>query len=144
MKKRVLILCTGNSARSQIAEALVNTRLSDQWEALSAGTQPAAQVNPNALAVLAEIGIETTGSHPKPISTFFGQQFDVVITVCDDAAENCPVWLGQGKRLHIGFSDPAEVKGNTETILTAFRLTRDDIIQRLLPVLKTMPAQELD
>jgi arsenate reductase len=144
MKKRVLILCTGNSARSQIAEALVNARLSDEWEAFSAGTQPAAQVNPNALAVLAEIGIQTKGSHTKPISTFFGQAFDVVITVCDDAAENCPVWLGQGKRLHIGFSDPAEVAGDDEAKLAAFRQTRDAIIERLLPVLKTMPAQEIN
>jgi len=140
MKQRVLILCTGNSARSQLAEALVNARLGDEWDAFSAGTQPAAQVNPNALAVLTEIGIETTGSHPKPLSTFFGQPFDVVITVCDDAAENCPVWLGQGKRLHIGFPDPAEVNGDHEMVLTAFRETRDAIMERLLPALQTFTA----
>jgi arsenate reductase (thioredoxin) len=136
MKRRVLILCTGNSARSQLAEVLVNARLSDAWEAFSAGTQPAAQVNPNALVVLKEIGIETAGSYPKHISTFVGQPFDVVITVCDDAAENCPVWAGQGKRLHIGFSDPAAVIGSDENILAAFRETRDAIIERLLPVLE--------
>jgi arsenate reductase (thioredoxin) len=138
MKPRVLILCTGNSARSQLAEALVNARLGDAWQAFSAGTQPAATVNPNALAVLAEMGIQTSGSHPKPISTIFGQPFDVVITVCDDAAANCPVWLGQGKRLHIGFPDPAEVTGDDETILAAFRQTRDAIVERLLPVLKDL------
>jgi arsenate reductase len=137
MKHRVLILCTGNSARSQLAEALVNARLGVEWEAFSAGTQPAAQVNPNALAVLAEMGIDRTGSHPKPISTFYGQPFDVVITVCDDAAENCPVWLGQGKRLHIGFPDPAQVIGDHETVLAAFRETRDAIVERLLPALQT-------
>ena len=82
------------------------------------------------------------GNHPKPISTFFGQPFDVVITVCDDAAENCPVWLGQGKRLHIGFPDPAQVIGDDEAKLTAFRQTRDAIFERLLPVLKTLNEVE--
>ena len=139
MKRRVLILCTGNSARSQLAEALVNARMSGTWEAFSAGTQPAAQVNPNELAVLAEVGIQTTGSHPKHLSTFLGQRFDAIITVCDDAAENCPVWAGQGKRLHIGFPDPAAITGDTETVLSAFRETREAIIERLLPVLKTLP-----
>ena len=135
LKRRVLILCTGNSARSQIAEALVNARLGNQWKAFSAGTQPAAQVNPNALAVLAEIGIQTAGSQPKHLATFIGQRFDAIVTVCDDAAENCPVWSGQGKRLHIGFSDPAEVRGDAETVLAAFRETREAIIARVLPVL---------
>ncbi len=134
-KRRVLILCTGNSARSQLAEALVNARMGDYWEAHSAGTQPASRVNPNALAVLEEIGIQTEGSHPKHLSTFIGQPFDAVITVCDDAAENCPVWSGQGKRLHIGFPDPAEVTGDAETILSAFRQTREAIVARLLPAL---------
>jgi arsenate reductase len=138
MKHRVLILCTGNSARSQLAEALVNARLGEMWEAFSAGTQPAAQVNPNALAVLKEIGIETAGSYPKHVSTFVGQPFDVVITVCDDAAENCPVWAGQGKRLHIGFPDPAAVIGSDERVLAAFRKTRDAIIERIVPVIEAM------
>ena len=142
MKLRVLIICTGNSARSQLAEALVNARMSDEWEAFSAGTQPAAQVNPNALAVLAEIGIQTAGSHPKHISMFLGQRFDAIITVCDDAAENCPVWPGQGKRLHVGFPDPAQVLGDQETVLAAFRQTRDAIIERLLPSLKDLPKDE--
>lgn len=140
MKKRVLILCTGNSARSQIAEALVNARLGDLWEAFSAGTQPAAQVNPNALAVLAEVGIETAGSQPKHLNGFVGQRFDVIVTVCDDAAENCPVWPEQGIRLHIGFSDPAQVTGSAETVLTAFRETREAITVRVLPVLKAISA----
>lgn len=135
MTRRVLILCTGNSARSQLAEALVNKRLSDQWQAVSAGTQPAARVNPFALTVLAEIGIETIGSQPKHVEQFRGQVFDAVITVCDDAAENCPVWHGQGKRLHIGFPDPAAVQGAAAVQLEAFRQTRDAIINRLLPVL---------
>ena len=143
MKRKVLILCTGNSARSQLAEALVNARMSGEWEAFSAGTQPAAQVNPNALAVLGEIGIETAGSHPKHVSMFLGQHFDAIITVCDDAAENCPVWPGQGKRLHIGFPDPAQVSGDRETIVAAFRQTRDAIIERLLPLLKELPQTSI-
>ncbi|MCA0457489.1 MAG: arsenate reductase ArsC [Chloroflexi bacterium] len=139
MKRRVLILCTGNSARSQLAEALVNARLGDTWEAVSAGTQPAAAVNPFALVALAEVGIQTSGSHPKHLSGFIGQPFDVVITVCDDAAEHCPVWVGQGKRLHIGFPDPAAVLGDDATKLAAFRHTREAIIERLLPVLRDFP-----
>jgi arsenate reductase len=138
VKRRVLILCTGNSARSQLAEASVNARMSDEWEAFSAGTQPAAQVNPYALAVLAEIGIQIAGSYPKPISQFLGQRFDAIITVCDDAAGNCPVWPGQGVRLHIGFPDPALVTGADETVLSAFRETREAIIERLLPSLKAL------
>ncbi len=135
MEKRVLILCTGNSARSQMAEALINARLGEAWQAFSAGTQPAERVNPHALQVLEEIGVSANNAYPKPISTFIGHPFDLVITVCDDAAENCPVWLGQGKRLHIGFPDPAAVTGDDETILDAFRVVRDDIERRLLPSL---------
>lgn len=138
-KRRVLILCTGNSARSQLAEALVNARLGDEWEAFSAGTKPAPQVNPGALAVLDEIGLHAQTSYPKHLIAFLGQPFDAIITVCDDAAENCPVWPGQGKRLHIGFPDPAEVIGDPETIVAAFRQTRDAIAERLLPVLKDLP-----
>ena len=113
---------------------------SDTWEAVSAGTQPAAQVNPYALRALAEIGIQTEGSTPKPISRFIGQSFDVVITVCDDAAENCPVWPGQGKRIHVGFPDPATVEGDDATKLAAFRQVRHDIEQRILNTLDAYVA----
>ncbi len=99
---------------------------------------PLPQVNPNAVNVLAEIGIDATGSYPKSISTFVGQSFDIIITVCDDAAENCPVWLGQGKRLHIGFPDPAQVTGSDEIVLAAFRETREAIAARVLPMLKVL------
>jgi arsenate reductase len=136
MKKQVLILCTGNSARSQMTEAIINTRRGDEWEAVSAGTEPAAQVNPYALRALAEIGIHTNGSTPKHVSVFNGRAFDRVITVCDDAAENCPVWPGQGKRVHISFPDPAKVEGDDETKLAAFRHIRDDIERRILAELK--------
>jgi arsenate reductase len=138
--KQVLILCTGNSARSQMAEALINHKRGDSWHAESAGTQPAARVNPYALKALAEIGIETEGSHPKNLSEFIGKPFDVVITVCDDAAENCPVWLGQGKRVHIGFPDPADATGTDEEILAVFRAVRNDIDAQLLGYLDTFSA----
>jgi arsenate reductase (thioredoxin) len=134
-KKRVLILCTGNSARSQMAEAIVNHDLGEIWQAFSAGTQPAGYVHPAAIKVLAEISIDHHGVS-KSTDVFRGQDFDVVITVCDDAAENCPVWLGKGKRAHIGFPDPAKVQGTEVEIMAAFRTVRDDIRAQIIPFLK--------
>jgi arsenate reductase (thioredoxin) len=133
-KHRVLFLCTGNSARSQLAEAIVNDQLGKRWAAFSAGTQPASRVNPLAVRALAEIGIDHQGM-PKPIDQFLNQSFDLVITLCDDAAQNCPVWLGQGKRMHIGFPDPAEATGSDEEKMAVFRSVRDDIQSRILPLL---------
>ena len=129
-KAKVLILCTGNSCRSQMAEAVVNHRLGDAWEAVSAGTEPGGHVHPLALQVLEEIGIQHTG-RSKDVAEYKGASFDLVITVCDSAAEQCPVWLGSGKRLHIGFPDPAKVTGTQDEILSAFRAVRDDIIKRI-------------
>jgi arsenate reductase len=134
MKSRILILCTGNSARSQMAEAIINAQRGDAWEAVSAGTKPADQVNPYALQALAEIGIPHTGS-PKHMDTFKGQPFNLIITVCDSAAQECPFWPGGGIKLHIPFDDPAAVEGDPATILAAFRSVRDGIPQRLFPVL---------
>ena len=124
MKQKVLFLCTGNSCRSQIAEALVNTRLGDRWQAYSAGTKPAGYVHPMALQVLEEIGIEHQGVS-KAIEHLETQDFDLVITVCDDAAENCPLWLGHGKRHHLGYPDPARATGSEAEKLAAFRQVRD-------------------
>ncbi len=135
MTHNVLILCTGNSARSQIAEALINTKRGDSWHAVSAGTQPAERVNPYALRALAEIDIHTDGSRPKHVNEFMGQPFDLVVTVCDDAAENCPLWVGQGKRVHEGFPDPAKATGTDDEIMAAFRQARDDIERRLLALI---------
>lgn len=132
--KKVLILCTGNSCRSQMAEALVNRFLGDTWQAVSAGTQPSGYVHPLALQALAEIGIQHTG-RSKSTEEFRERAFDLVVTVCDDAAENCPVWLGPGKRVHIGFSDPAKAEGSLEEKLTAFRLVRDQIRAKILEYL---------
>jgi arsenate reductase (thioredoxin) len=134
LKKRVLILCTGNSARSQLAEALVNHFLGDQWQAFSAGTKPTGFVHPMVPRVLAEIGIAHCGES-KSVDLFRGQHFDAVVTTCDDAAQNCPVWLGKGPRAHIGFPDPAEAQGSDEEIMAVFRQVRDDIRKRVLSYL---------
>ena len=131
---RILFLCTGNSARSQMAEAIVNHDLGKTWQAFSAGTRPAGYVHPAAIQALSEIGIDHHGIS-KSSDIFRGQDFDMVITVCDDAAENCPVWLGKGKRTHIGFPDPAEITGTQEEVLNAFRRVRDQIRQRVIPFL---------
>ncbi len=140
-KKRVLILCTGNSARSQMAEAIVNHFLGDYWLAFSAGTQPSGYVHPLALHALAEIGIQHTGESTS-VDRFRGETFDAVITVCDDAAENCPVWLGKGKRVHIGFPDPAKVVGSEAEKMIVFRQVRDDIRNRILTYLQVFSNSE--
>jgi arsenate reductase (thioredoxin) len=126
-KRKVLFLCTGNSCRSQMAEAIVNARLGDTWEAVSAGTQPAGYVHPRALAALEEIGIRHEG-RSKLADEFRGLDFDLVVTVCDSAAEECPVWLGKGKKLHHSFPDPAKAEGTDEQVMAAFRSVRDQIV----------------
>ncbi len=135
MKKRVLFLCTGNSARSQMAEAIVNARLGDSWEATSAGTKPAGFVHPIALVALEQIGIHHTG-RSKSIDEFKGTQFDLVITVCDSAAKECPLWLGQGRKIHIGFPDPALAPGNYNEMLMAFINIRDGMEKKIIPLLQ--------
>ncbi len=127
-KAKVLFLCTGNSCRSQLAEALVNARMGDRWEAVSAGTQPAGYVHPKALAALAEVGIQHQG-RSKLADEYRGVAFDLVVTVCDAAAEDCPLWLGQGRRVHHSFPDPAKATGTDEEIMQAFRTVRDAIDQ---------------
>ena len=135
MKGKVLFLCTGNSARSQMAEAIVNARLGDEWKAVSAGTKPAGYVHPNALRALAEIGIAHQG-RSKHADEFRDVPFDLVVTVCDDAAENCPVWLGQGKRVHLGFPDPAKATGSEDEVLVVFRAVRDQIAEQVGALLR--------
>ena len=130
MNKRVLFLCTGNSCRSQMAEAIVNARYSDEWRAFSAGTRPAGFVHPMAIAVLHEIEIEHR-AESKSVEQFRNDEFDLVITVCDDANEECPVWLGKGKRVHEGFRDPAKAEGTDEERLAAFRQVRDEMLKKI-------------
>ncbi|GIV76921.1 arsenate reductase ArsC [Litorilinea aerophila] len=141
MKRQVLFLCTGNSCRSQMAEAIVNARLGERWQAASAGTQPAEQVHPKALAVLRELGIEHQGT-PQSVDEFRHVDFDLVVTVCDAAAEACPVWLGPGKRVHLGFPDPARATGNEEEVLAVFRQVRDAIAEQV-PALLNRFADEV-
>ena len=135
MKRKVLFLCTGNSCRSQMAEAIVNARLGDEWQAVSAGTKPAGYIHPKALATLSEIGIQHEG-RSKLADEFKGVDFDLVVTVCDSAAEECPVWLGQGKRVHHSFPDPAKAEGTEEEVMTVFRAVRDDIEKEMVNLLK--------
>lgn len=126
----VLFLCTGNSCRSQMAEAIVNARLSNDWRAFSAGTVPSGYVHPKAIRVLEEIGITHEGES-KSAEQFREMDFDLVVTVCDDAAENCPVWLGKGKRVHLSFPDPAKAQGTDEETLAVFRSVRDAIAKKV-------------
>jgi len=140
-RRKVLFLCTGNSCRSQIAEAIVNSRLSQEWQAFSAGTHPAGYVHPKALQVLAEIGIQHHG-HSKDVAEYHDKPFDLVMTVCDSAAEECPVWLGAGSRVHLNFPDPANLTGSEEQILAAFRQVRDDIAARILALMADLNKQE--
>lgn len=135
-RRRVLFLCTGNSCRSQMAEAIVNARLGDAWQAFSAGTHPAGQVHPKARQVLGEIGIEHAG-RAKSVDEFRGASFDLVVTVCDSAAEECPVWLGRGRRVHLGFPDPAKATGSEEQVLAVFRQVRDDIARQVPELLQS-------
>jgi arsenate reductase (thioredoxin) len=125
-KKRVLILCTGNSARSQMAEGLLRAAAGDRVEAYSAGTKPSS-VRPEAIAVMAEEGIDIRGHRSKSVDEFAGQEFDLVITVCDHANEICPVFPGRTRRVHRSFEDPAAVVGTEEERLAAFRRVRDEI-----------------
>ena len=135
MNRSVLFLCTGNCVRSQMAEAIVNARYSKEWRAFSAGTRPAGFVHPMAIQVLHEIGIEHRGES-KSVEQFRDKEFDLVITVCDDANEECPVWLGKGKRVHEGFRDPAKADGTDEERLAAFRQVRDEMLKKIPTLLK--------
>jgi arsenate reductase len=130
MAIKILILCTGNSCRSQMAEGLLKS-FDNSLEVYSAGTNPAVQVHPKAIQVMNELGIDIGANIPKSVDQFLNQPFDYVITVCDHAKETCPVFLGNVKhRLHIGFEDPAEARGTEEEILAAFRNVRDEIQER--------------
>ena len=134
--RKVLFLCTGNSCRSQMAEAIVNARLGDTWEAHSAGTYPAGYVHPLALRVLEEIGIQHKG-RSRHVDEVRGIPFDRVVTVCDSAAEECPLWLGPGIRLHHSFVDPAKAEGSEEDVLQVFRHVRDQIANEIPKLLES-------
>jgi arsenate reductase len=129
-KSKVLILCTGNSARSQMAEGLFRQAGGDRYEVFSAGTKPSL-VRPEAIAVMREIGIDISGHRSKSVDEFAGQDLDLVITACDNAKESCPVFPGRTQRLHWPFEDPAALAGSEEQRLAAFRSIRDQIQARI-------------
>ncbi|MBC8314352.1 MAG: arsenate reductase ArsC [Bacteroidales bacterium] len=124
---KILILCTGNSCRSQMAEGILRA-INSELEIFSAGTKPEAVVNPHAITVMKEIGIDISSQQPAHINQFIGNSFDYVITVCDHARESCPVFIGEIKnKLHIGFQDPATARGSEAEILPVYRKIRDEI-----------------
>ncbi len=125
-KKRVLILCTGNSARSQMAEGLLRYDAGERFDVESAGTKPGI-VRPEAIAAMKELDIDISGHRSKHVDEFDGQKFDYVITVCDNAKESCPVFFGAAKRLHQSFDDPAALEGSEEERLTLFRRVRGEL-----------------
>jgi arsenate reductase len=135
MKRQILFLCTGNSCRSQMAEGLVNHYLGDEWKAYSAGTAPVGYVHRLAVQAMSELGIDISRQRSKPTDEFRGKELDTVVTVCDDAAENCPVWLGNGHKVHIGFEDPAKATGSDEERLAVFRRVRDELRRELFNLL---------
>jgi len=129
-KKRVLILCTGNSARSQMAEGLLRHDAPERFEVQSAGTKPSS-VRPEAIAAMRELGIDISAHRSKSVEEFDGQQFDYVITVCDSARESCPVFFGSATRLHHSFDDPAALEGSDEQRLALFRRVRNELREYL-------------
>jgi len=140
---KILILCTGNSCRSQMAEGFLRS-FDKQLEVFSAGTRPSKEVHPKAVEVMKEIGIDLSGQHPENVDKYLGQSFDYVITVCGNAKETCPTFMGDVKHhLHIGFEDPADAVGTEEEVLNEFRTIRDQIHRDFLTFYKDSVKQEL-
>jgi arsenate reductase len=136
MKKKVLFICTHNSCRSQMAEGMVNHILGDTWAAYSAGME-ASSVHPKAAQVMNEIGIDISHQRSKSLDDLPDAAFDLVVTLCSDAEQRCPLYSGSGKRVHIGFEDPAEATGTDEDVVDAFRRVRDEIKGTILDFLKS-------
>jgi len=133
--KRVLVLCTGNSCRSAMAEGWINHCLSPVWQARSAGTRPADAVSPLAVRAMAEVGIDISRHRPEHLGVYLDQPWDLVVTVCDAARELCPVFPHSVRTLHVSFPDPADAVGSDEERMVSYRATRDAIRDRLLPEL---------
>ena len=136
--KRVLILCTGNSARSQMAEGLLRHDGGRDFEVSSAGTRPS-QVRPEAIEAMREVGIDISGHRSKSVDELADREFDYVVTVCDNAKESCPVFPGKTERIHWSFEDPAAVEGDWETRLAAFRRIRDEIRAKFRTLVEGAP-----
>jgi arsenate reductase len=137
-KKRVLILCTGNSARSQMADGLLRDIAGDRFEVASAGVAPT-RVRPEAVQVMRDFGIDISEQHSKSVEEFTGQEFDYVITVCDNAKEQCPIFPGKTQRIHWSFDDPASAEGDEQTRLSIFARVRDEILEHLRCFVATTP-----
>ncbi len=132
---KVLFLCTENAFHSQMAEGLVNHDLAGQVQAFSAGVRPS-QVNLRAIQVMAELGIDISHHRSKSVDDLAGEKFDLVITLCDEAQQECPLFPGETEVIHVGFPDPARATGSEEEIMAAFRRVRDDLRKKLIPLLK--------
>lgn len=126
-KPTVLVLCTGNSCRSQMAEGLLRETAGDFLNAASAGSRPTGRIHPKAVEAMREIGIDISGQHSKHVNEFLDQNIALVITVCGNASDACPTFPGNVERVHLGFDDPSEIEGTEEEILAAFRATRDEM-----------------
>ena len=137
--KRVLFLCTGNSCRSQMAEGLLRYSAGESIEPASAGTNPLG-LNAQAVAAMAEVGIDISAHESKHVDSLIGESFDYVITVCDNARESCPVFPGQTRQLHWGFEDPAQAEGTDAERMAVFRRVRDEITTRIREFLADAPA----
>ncbi len=137
---KVLFLCTENACRSQMAEGLVNHDLAGQVQAFSAGVAPS-RVNPRAIQVMGELGIDISHHYSKSVDDLAGEHFDLVITVCDRAAEQCPMFPGDTEILHVSFPDPAKATGTEEEIMVVFRQVRDDLRGQLVPLLRDKARQ---
>lgn len=136
-RKRVLVLCTGNSCRSQMAEGWVNHLLGEAWEARSAGTAPAARVHPFAVRAMAEAGVDIGRGKPEHVNAHLGEAWDLVVTVCDSAQETCPVFPRPVEKVHVSFFDPAAAEGTDEEKMAVFCRVRDEIRDRLVPVVRS-------
>ncbi|MCM8798936.1 MAG: arsenate reductase ArsC [Candidatus Omnitrophica bacterium] len=136
MKTKVLFLCTGNSARSQMAEGFLRHMAGDRFEVFSAGLKPT-QVNPLAIKVMAEVGIDISKHRSKSVSEFIGQNFDYVITVCDNAKQTCPVFPGKYEKIHWSLEDPAQAQGTEEEKLAVFMKVRDKILENIIAFLNS-------
>jgi arsenate reductase len=137
---KVLFLCTENACRSQMAEGLVNHDLAGQVQAFSAGVRPT-RVNPRAIQIMAELGIDISRHRSKSVDDLAGERFDLVITVCDRAAEQCPLFPGDTEIMHVGFPDPAKATGTEDEILKVFRQVRDEIREQLVTLLRQKLGQ---
>ena len=136
-RKRVLVLCTGNSCRSQMAEGWINALLGERWEARSAGTAPAARVHPLAVRAMAEVGVDIGGGKPEYVHAYLDEPWNLVVTVCDSAQQACPAFPRPVEKINLSFLDPAAAEGTDEEKMAVFRRVPDKIRDRLVPVVRS-------